>query len=103
MGEIPSRVRIPLSPPEHAPVAQLDRVSGYEPEGRRFESFRARHIQEKNQQQKSLRNTGQYTNVLGPEGFEPKEVRQNASEEHKVRRVFWTRFSAPRRGEKGTK
>ena len=27
-----------------APVAQLDRVSGYEPEGRRFESFRARHI-----------------------------------------------------------
>lgn len=28
----------------HAPVAQLDRVSGYEPEGRRFESFRARHF-----------------------------------------------------------
>jgi hypothetical protein len=27
-----------------APVAQLDRVSGYEPEGRRFESFRARHL-----------------------------------------------------------
>ena len=27
-----------------APVAQLDRVSGYEPGGRRFESFRARHI-----------------------------------------------------------
>jgi hypothetical protein len=30
--------------PRNAPVAQLDRVSGYEPEGRRFESFRARHI-----------------------------------------------------------
>ena len=44
MGEIPSRVRIPLSPPINAPVAQLDRVSGYEPEGRRFESFRARHF-----------------------------------------------------------
>ncbi len=29
---------------EHAPVAQLDRVSGYEPGGRRFESFRARHL-----------------------------------------------------------
>ena len=25
-------------------VAQLDRVPGYEPGGRRFESFRARHI-----------------------------------------------------------
>ena len=27
-----------------APVAQLDRVPGYEPGGRRFESFRARHF-----------------------------------------------------------
>ena len=27
----------------YAPVAQLDRVSGYEPEGREFESLRARH------------------------------------------------------------
>ena len=26
-----------------APVAQLDRASGYEPEGREFESLRARH------------------------------------------------------------
>jgi hypothetical protein len=26
----------------YAPVAQLDRVSGYEPEGREFESLRAR-------------------------------------------------------------
>ena len=29
----------------HAPVAQLDRVPGYEPGGREFESLRARHIQ----------------------------------------------------------
>ena len=29
-----------------APVAQLDRVSGYEPEGREFESLRARHLPE---------------------------------------------------------
>ena len=43
-----SRVRIPCSPPIfffgksiYALVAQLDRVSGYEPEGRRFESARA--------------------------------------------------------------
>ena len=28
----------------HAPVAQLDRASGYEPEGREFESLRARHF-----------------------------------------------------------
>src|SRR5438552_9692710 len=27
-----------------APVAQLDRASGYEPEGREFESPRARHL-----------------------------------------------------------
>ena len=27
-----------------APLAQLDRASGYEPGGRRFESCRARHI-----------------------------------------------------------
>ena len=29
--------------PYHAPLAQLDRASGYEPEGREFESLRARH------------------------------------------------------------
>ena len=29
---------------KHAPVAQLDRVSDYESEGRRFESSRARQI-----------------------------------------------------------
>src|SRR5262249_35786750 len=28
-----------------APLAQLDRASGYEPEGREFESLRARHFQ----------------------------------------------------------
>ena len=36
-----------------APVAQLDRVSGYEPEGRRFESFRARQKCEKAIQQRT--------------------------------------------------
>ena len=30
-----------------APVAQLDRVPGYEPGGRRFESFRAHHTNKK--------------------------------------------------------
>ena len=50
-----SRVRIPPSPPLFvgsggqqksfcACVAQLDRVPGYEPGGRRFESFHTRHI-----------------------------------------------------------
>ena len=28
----------------YAPVAQLDRVPGYEPGGREFESLRARHL-----------------------------------------------------------
>src|ERR1051326_5569148 len=42
--------RIPADPidwkesPEFAPVAQLDRASGYEPEGRVFESPRAHHL-----------------------------------------------------------
>ncbi len=50
----PSRVRIPPSPPIvsyvfiyiyiTAPVAQLDRVPGYELGGREFESLRARHL-----------------------------------------------------------
>ena len=31
-----------------APVAQLDRASGYEPEGREFDSLRARHFPNKN-------------------------------------------------------
>jgi hypothetical protein len=31
-----------------APLAQLDRASGYEPEGREFESLRARHNPFKN-------------------------------------------------------
>jgi hypothetical protein len=31
-----------------APVAQLDRASGYEPEGREFDSLRARHFPFKN-------------------------------------------------------
>ena len=32
----------------HAPVAQLDRVSGYEPEGRGFESLPAYQVTEPN-------------------------------------------------------
>jgi hypothetical protein len=32
-----------------APVAQLDRASGYEPEGREFESPRAHHFPNKNE------------------------------------------------------
>ena len=31
-------------PHDRAPLAQLDRASGYEPEGREFESLRARHF-----------------------------------------------------------
>ena len=32
----------------YAPVAQLDRVPGYEPGGREFESLRARHLLTRN-------------------------------------------------------
>src|SRR5690606_28921603 len=63
-SKAPSRVRIPQSPPfsnrkrltepvpvphnsASAPVAQLDRAPGYELGGRRFESFRARHHEER--------------------------------------------------------
>src|SRR5688572_7421581 len=35
--------RMPLEC-RHAPVAQLDRVLGFEPSGREFESLRARHF-----------------------------------------------------------
>ena len=31
----------------HAPVAQLDRVLGFEPRGQEFESLRARHLKDK--------------------------------------------------------
>ena len=37
-----------FAPDIEAPVAQLDRVPGYEPGGREFESLRAHHIQIKN-------------------------------------------------------
>src|SRR5215831_6499573 len=38
------RVTLGISPRWKAPLAQLDRASGYEPEGREFESLRAHHI-----------------------------------------------------------
>ena len=38
---IPAQVHLPT---ERAPLAQLDRASGYEPEGREFESLRAHHF-----------------------------------------------------------
>jgi hypothetical protein len=41
-----------------APVAQLDRASGYEPEGREFESLRARHFPNKTTVESSHRMTG---------------------------------------------
>ena len=40
--DLPSREAPPMSG-RYAPVAQLDRASDYESEGRTFESFRARH------------------------------------------------------------
>ena len=42
----------------HAPVAQLDRASGYEPEGREFESLRARQVFESTKNFGGLRDPG---------------------------------------------
>ena len=99
MGEIPSRVRIPLSPPsihEYAPVAQLDRVFGYEPKGRRFESFRARQIPKQHKKINHSENNNKVTNIFGPEGFEPIEVRQNAKRRAQGAAQHFGRASARR-------
>ena len=37
-------VIVRISTPSYAPVAQLDRVPGFEPGGREFESLRARQL-----------------------------------------------------------
>ena len=42
VSEYQGRVDIRYNPRFHAPVAQLDRVGGFEPLGREFESLRAR-------------------------------------------------------------
>ena len=36
--------QVPPAEQRNAPLAQLDRASGYEPEGREFESLRAHHL-----------------------------------------------------------
>ncbi len=41
------RLKFHYHAPPHAPVAQLDRVHGYEPCGREFESLRARQFKKK--------------------------------------------------------
>ena len=43
-GSNPSLSAIEANQVSKAPVAQLDRVPGYEPGGRTFESYRARHF-----------------------------------------------------------
>ena len=40
----------PDNTPSLAPVAQLDRVSGYEPEGRGFDSLLAHQIESRNEE-----------------------------------------------------
>jgi hypothetical protein len=40
---VSARVRVVYNFEKRAPLAQLDRASGYEPEGREFESLRAHH------------------------------------------------------------
>ena len=51
--------------PQIAPVAQLDRASGYEPEGRRFESCRAHHkIKRRNHLRRSVTGITQRLDLL---------------------------------------
>src|SRR5580693_7602952 len=44
-GRVSAIIEISADGFRNAPVAQLDRASGYEPEGREFESLRAHHIE----------------------------------------------------------
>ena len=53
---------------KEAPVAQLDRVFGYEPKGRRFESFRAHHIFMHTKLQSEARNPKPLESESSPEG-----------------------------------
>ena len=50
---------LPIARP--APLAQLDRASGYEPEGREFESLRAHHLSS----QKTSQSKGNLLNCFG--------------------------------------
>jgi hypothetical protein len=47
---------------KRAPLAQLDRASGYEPEGREFESLRAHHLSQL--KTKKLRATSDFETAL---------------------------------------
>ena len=50
--------------PEYAPVAQLDRASGYEPEGRVFESPRAHHKNKRFALQEAIAETALVATVV---------------------------------------
>ena len=86
----------------NAPVAQLDRVSGYEPGGRRFESFRARHFSKKNNNN-SKKETNKSTNLITRKGSNRWGSTKCEAKSAKRGEAFWTRFSAPRRGEEEAK
>src|SRR5271170_2834030 len=55
--------------PSTAPLAQLDRASGYEPEGREFESLRAHHIfRSIHAEPRRCRHAGRPTRSAGASG-----------------------------------
>ena len=80
-----------LSETKHAPVAQLDRVPGYELGGREFESLRARQTKSPKKQKKE------------PEPIRPPQPssRRNSNDRVRknVRKDIFDAQSAPRRGE----
>jgi hypothetical protein len=49
-------IKTSFLPGTSAPLAQLDRASGYEPEGREFESLRAHHLPRKHFRSRSFAN-----------------------------------------------
>src|SRR5687768_13873992 len=62
----------------NAPVAQLDRVPGYEPGGREFESLRARHLNEKGQLLVALFRLVDWAGVIRTHTAKPCRVRRGA-------------------------
>ena len=54
-----------------APVAQLDRASGFEPEGREFESLRARHFPLTWSTERSLANSASGFRLQAPAALTP--------------------------------
>src|SRR5690554_619285 len=81
----------------NAPVAQLDRVPGYEPGGRRFESFRARQTEKRPRFRTGLFRIRSYDSNLRPinNRFEPSALRRELAVSGRGFFVSGVPFEAP--------